>query len=98
MFINQAIFMLLGAHAILAARNEFNVSAITQILKLLTNLGADVLVARVKIDEMTFESIDFVERESALAERLDALHHIEQPAARFQRLVPEEEGFLPFFK
>ena len=68
--------MPLGAQAILASRNEINVPAITQILELLSNFGLNVLVARIQIAEVTFESIDFVERKISLAERLNAFHHI----------------------
>src|SRR5262249_24476030 len=84
--------------AIVATSNELNIPAITQILKLLPNLGPDILIARIETAKVALESIDFVEREIALSQRLDTFHHIKQPAARFQRFIPEEERFLPFLK
>src|SRR3974390_254529 len=47
---------------------------------------------------MPLERVDLVEREVALAQRFNAFHDIEQPAPRFQRLVPEEQRFLPIAK
>ncbi len=44
---------------------------------------------------MPFESIYLVECEVALAERFDALHDIEQPAARLRRFISEEKRPLP---
>jgi hypothetical protein len=63
---------LLGSQTIIAARNEVDKSAIAQILKLLLNLGFDVLVARIEIAQMPLEGIHFVKREVAFAE--DSTH------------------------
>ena len=68
----------------MAARNEFNIAAISQILKLLPNLWPDILVAGIKTAEVALERVDFVEGEVAFAQRFNAFHHIEQPAACFQ--------------
>jgi hypothetical protein len=57
----------LCAEAIVAARNELNISTITQVLKLLSNLGSNVLVARIEIAKMPLEDIDLIEREISLA-------------------------------
>src|SRR5262249_49646019 len=76
--------MLLFAEAIVAARNKLNISAIAQILKLLPNFWSNVLVARIEVAKVALEGVDLIEREIALAERLDAFHHVEKPAARFQ--------------
>lgn len=73
----------------MAARNELNIAPITQILKLLTYLRPDVLVAGIEIAKMALERIDFFQGEITLAERLDALHHVKQPTARFERLASE---------
>lgn len=80
---------------IIPARNEFNKPAVTQILKLLPHLRPDVLVAGIEITEVPFESIDLVKGEVSLAKRLHALHHIQQPAARFRGFVSEEKCLLP---
>src|SRR5258705_9128884 len=45
---------------------------------------------------MSLESVDLVKREVPLAERLDAFHDVEQPAARLRRFVSEEKRLLPF--
>src|ERR1700722_1931848 len=82
---------LLGSQAIIATRYEIDKPAVTQILKLLAYLRFDVLVAGIEIAEMAFESVDFVKRELALAERLDAVHDIEQPSARVRRFISEEK-------
>src|SRR5690242_14011377 len=82
----------------MAARDELNITPITQILKLLANLRPDVLVAGIEIAEMPLEPIDFFQREITLAERLDALHHVKEPAARLQRFASQEERLLPFLK
>jgi len=55
---------LLGSQTVISPRNEINKSAIAQILKLLTNLGFDILVAGIEFAKMPFESVDLVERES----------------------------------
>jgi len=73
-----------SAKAVVAARNELDVPAIAEILKLLADFGSDVLIARIETAQMALERVDFVESEVSLAERLNALHHIEQPAARFE--------------
>jgi hypothetical protein len=45
---------------------------------------------------MPLERVDFLKREVPLAERLDAFHDVEQPAARFRRFISEEKCPLPF--
>ena len=45
---------------------------------------------------MSLESVDLVKREVPRAERLDAFHDVEQPAARLRRFVSEEKRLLPF--
>src|ERR1700688_820135 len=85
----------LRSQAIVTTRHEIDKSAVAQILKLLTYLGVDVLVAGIEIAKMPFECVDFLKREFPLAERFHALHDIEQPAARLRRFVPEEERPLP---
>jgi len=87
---------LLGSQTIIPTRDEINKSAIAQILELLAYLGFDVLVAGIEVAEMPFESVDFVEREVALPERLHAVHDIEQPATRVWRFVSQEQRLLPF--
>src|SRR6202012_5790128 len=89
---------LLGSQAIITTRHEIDKSTIAQKLKLLTYLGFDVLVAGIEIVEVTFERIDLVKRELALAERFNAFHDVQQPAPRLRRFVPEEERPLPFGK
>ncbi len=86
----------LRSQTIIAARHEINKSAIAQILKLLTYLGFDVLVAGIEFAEMPFESVDLVERKLALAERFHALHDVEQPAARLRRFASEKKRSPPF--
>src|SRR5215472_8207350 len=88
----------LGSQAIVTTRYELDESPIAQILQLLANLWPDVLVAGIEVAEMPVEGIDLIESELPLAERLDALHHIEQPTTRLQRLASEEESLLPFLK
>ncbi len=44
---------------------------------------------------MPFEGVNLVKREVSLAERLHALHDIQQPAARFRRFASEKDGLLP---
>jgi hypothetical protein len=75
---------LLGSQTIISARNEIDESAVTQKLQLLTYLGFDVLVTGIELAEMPLESIDLVEREVAVAKRLDAFHDVKQPAARIR--------------
>src|SRR5580704_4359393 len=87
---------LLGSQAIITTRHEIDKSAVTQKLKLLANLGFDVLVAGVEIAEMAFERVDLVKGELAFSERLDAIHDVEQPSARVRRFIPEEKRPLPF--
>jgi hypothetical protein len=86
----------LRSQTIISSRDEINISAVTQILKLLTYFGFDILVTRVKVAEMPFKGVDLVQREVSFAERLDAFHDIEQPAARLGRFIPEEKCPLPF--
>jgi hypothetical protein len=93
---NHAVASLLGSQAIVTTRYEIDKSAVTQILKLLAYLRFDVLVAGIKIAEMAFERVDLVKGELALAERLDAIHDVEQPSARVRRFIPEEKRFPPF--
>src|ERR1700674_1194614 len=85
----------LRSQAIVTTRHEIDKSTVAQILKLLTYLGFDVLVAGIEIAKMPFESIDFIKREFRLAERFHALHDVEQPAARFRRFVSQEKRPLP---
>src|SRR6266576_5964258 len=47
---------------------------------------------------MPLKSIHLIECEFTFAQRFDALHDIEKPAASFQRLVSEKQGLLPFGK
>src|SRR5689334_9741893 len=47
---------------------------------------------------MSFEGVDFIQREFALAERLDAFQDIDQPATRLKRFVSEKKRLLPFLK
>src|SRR4051812_26502318 len=47
---------------------------------------------------MPLEGIDLFDGEFAFAERLNALHYVEQPTTRFRRRIPEEKRFLPFRK
>ena len=47
----------------MATRDEFNISAIAQILKLLSNLRTDILIARIKVAEVPFEGVDLIKRE-----------------------------------
>src|ERR1700730_2650009 len=86
------------SQAITTTRNEIDKSAVAQILQLLTYFWFDVLVAGIEIAEMPFERVNLVEREVALAKRLDALHDVEQPAARLRRFTPEEKRPLPIRK
>src|ERR1700720_1700830 len=89
---------LLGSQAIITTRHEFDKSAVAQILQLLAYLRLDVLVAGIEIAEMPFEGVDLVEAEVAFAERVNAFHHVEQPATRLRRFIPEEERLLPIRK
>jgi hypothetical protein len=84
------------SQAIITTRHEINKSAVSQILQLLAYLRLDVLVAGIEIAEMPFEGVDLVKGEIAFAKGLHALHDVEQPTARFRRLVSEEERLLPF--
>src|SRR5690242_9391085 len=88
----------LRSQAIPAARDKFDESAITQILKLLSYFWFDVLVARVEITKVSLKGVDFVEREIGLTQRLHAFHYVKQPAACLQGLAPEEKRPLPFLK
>jgi len=74
----------LRSQAIITTRHEIDKSAVAQILKLLTYLGLDVLVAGIEIAKMPLECVDLVKREVALPQRLHAFHYVEQPAARFR--------------
>jgi hypothetical protein len=87
---------LLRSQTIISARDEFDKAPVAQILKLLTYLGFDVLVAGVEIAQMPLESVDFIKREVTLAKRLHAFHDIEQPAACIRRFIPEEKRLPPF--
>src|ERR1700730_11437923 len=89
---------LLGSQAIITTLDEINKSAITQILKLLTYLGFDVLVAGIELAEVPLESINLVKREVPLAQRLHAFHDVEQPAPSLRRFISEEKRFLPLGK
>jgi len=82
----------------MAAGNEINKSAVAQILKLLTYLRLDVLIARIEIAKMPLEGIDLVEGEITLTERLHAFHHVKQPAPCFRRLASEKQRPLPLLK
>jgi hypothetical protein len=73
--------------AISTARDEFNVISIAQELKLLANLRPDILIAGIETAEMLFESVHFIEGELEFAENLNALHDLQEPAARFRRFV-----------
>src|SRR4051812_26392744 len=85
-----------GSQTITSARDEIQKPAVAEKLKLLAYLRPDVLVAGIKLAEMPLERVDLIERELALSEGLHAFHDVEQPAARFQRFIPEEKRFLPF--
>jgi hypothetical protein len=89
---------LLRSQAIVATRDEINKSTIAQILKLLTYLWFDVLIAGIEVAKMALERIDFVKGEVALPQRFHTFHDVEQPSARFRRFIPEEQRFLPFGK
>jgi hypothetical protein len=65
-------------------------------LKLLPYLGFDVLVAGIKITEMSFEGVNFLKGEITFAERVHAFHDIEQPASRLGRFASEKKRSLPF--
>src|ERR1700730_19239306 len=54
---------LLGSQTIISPRHEINKSAVAKILKLLPDLGFDVLVGGIEITQMPLESIHLVERE-----------------------------------
>jgi hypothetical protein len=58
----------LGSQAIITTRDEFEKPAITQVLKLLPNFWSNVLVPRMKLAEMPFESVDIVKRKISFAE------------------------------
>ena len=68
---------LLGSQAIVTTRHEFDESTISQILKLLTYLGFDVLVSGIEIAKVLLKSINFFKSEFALAQRIHAFHDIE---------------------
>jgi hypothetical protein len=68
--------ILSGSQAILAAGDEFNKSAVAQVLKLLAHLGSDVLIAGIEVAKMPFESIDLLKGEITLAERLHTFHDV----------------------
>src|SRR3954452_12824805 len=87
---------LLSSQTIIPARNKVDKSTIPQILKLLANLRLDVLVAGIAVTQMPLESVNLVEREFALPERLHAFHDIKQPATAVQRFISEEKRLLPF--
>src|SRR3954451_226302 len=87
---------LLRSQAITTTGHEFDESAVTQILQLLTYLGLDVLIAGIEFAEMPLEGIHLVKGEVWFAQRLHAFHHVQQPAACLGRFIPEEEGPLPF--
>ena len=89
---------LLGSQTIITTRHEFQKSLVTQVLELLANLWPHILVTRVKFAEVPLESVNFIEREFAPAQRLHAFHDVEQPAACFKRFVSQEQRFLPFLK
>src|SRR5450759_4330544 len=88
----------LRSQTIIATGDEINKAAVAQILKLLANLGFDVLVARIEIAEMPLEGVDFVKREISFPKRFHAFHDVEHPAARFRRFIPEEKRLLPIRK
>jgi hypothetical protein len=89
---------LLGSQAIVTTRYEFDESAIAQILKLLTYLWFDVLIAGIEIAEMALECVHLVKGKVAFPQRLHTFHNVEQPPARIGRFAPEEERSLPFGK
>ena len=47
---------------------------------------------------MPVEGINLVKGKLALAQRLDAFHDVQQPAARLKRFASEKECFLPYFE
>ena len=65
---------LLGSQAIISARDEFDKSAVPQVLQLLAYLRFDVLVAGIEIAEMPVESVDLSRVNSRLPS--DSTHFI----------------------
>jgi hypothetical protein len=56
---------LLRSQPVITTRNEIDKSTVTQILKLLSNLRFDVLVAGIKVTQVPLESVDFFQGEIA---------------------------------
>src|SRR5579872_206852 len=83
---------------IITTRYEFDESTVTQILKLLTYLGFDVLVSGIEIAKVSLKTINFFKCEFPLTQRLHTFHYVKQPTARFQRLASKEERLLPFLE
>lgn len=64
-------------------------------LELLADFRADVAVVGVEAREVRLEGVDLVERELGTADPLDAAHHLDQPAAGGEPLLPQEQGLAP---
>ena len=80
-------------------RGELQPAPVTQHLKLMPDLGADVVVVGIEGGQRSLVGIDVVQFELGLSPKirggLDRLHNGQQPAARIQTCVTQEQRCLP---
>src|SRR5689334_25432075 len=69
------------SQAITSTSNEIQVATVSQVLKLLTNLRLDVLIARIQATQVRLECVDIINVEFMSANRFNAFHHFDQPAS-----------------
>jgi hypothetical protein len=79
----------------MSSAQEIDVSVVSQDLKLLPDFLLHVPIVRVKLAELVFEAIDFVELKFLLSNRIDAVHDLDKPAPRLNSLVSEKKRPLP---
>ncbi|MDB5486276.1 MAG: hypothetical protein JWR29_2180 [Tardiphaga sp.] len=83
------------ATSITSTTEELNIPSIAQILKLLSYLRPNILVARMQFSQMPIEIINLFERKFALSQSLDAFHDVEQPSASRLCFFAKKQSILP---
>jgi hypothetical protein len=90
--------LVLGTQSVVALRDEIEIAAISQELKLLAYFWLHVLVPGIEATKPMLERINIVELKFSFTDRLHASHYLKQPTSCFMSLISQKTGPLPLGK
>jgi hypothetical protein len=74
-------------YAIVSARDEVEITPISQELQLLPNFWLHIVVSRIQIAQLFFKSVYVLDLKFGLSDRFNAFHDFDQPSSSGLRFI-----------